>query len=95
MDKETSPGEEIQLDPPRKITNREHLVGIDVIPYQELTGKISTDQAGRFPITTRQGNAYIMALYDFDSNSIHATPIKSRLKGDLVKGYQIMYNELI
>jgi hypothetical protein len=35
-----------------------------------------------------------MVLYDFDSNSIHATPIESRLKGDLVKGYQTMYNDL-
>jgi hypothetical protein len=95
MDEETSPKKEIKLDPPRRITNWEHLVGVDVIPYQELTGKISTDQAGKFPITTQQGNAYIMVLYDFDSNSIHATPIKSRLKGDLVKGYQTMYNELI
>ena len=52
MDKETSPEPEIELEPPRRITNRKHLVGVDVIPYQELTGKISTDQAGKFPITT-------------------------------------------
>ena len=36
-----------------------------------------------------------MILYNFGLNSIHATPIKSRLKGDLVKGHQTMYNELI
>ena len=34
------------LDPPQKIHNREHYVGINVIDFQQLNGMISTDQTG-------------------------------------------------
>ena len=30
----------------------------------ELTGKVATDQTGRFPTTSSRGNKYLMVLYD-------------------------------
>ena len=44
----------------------------------ELTGKVSTDQTGRFPVTSSSGSKYLMVLYDHDSNAILATPLTSR-----------------
>jgi len=41
------------------------------------TGKIFTDQTGRFVIPSSTGNTQIFILYDYDSNSIHAEPIKN------------------
>ena len=32
------------------------------------TGKIFTDQTGRFPIPSSTGNQYVFVLYDYDSN---------------------------
>jgi hypothetical protein len=35
-------------------------------------GQIYTDQTGRFPVVSSEGNKYIMVLYDYDSNAILA-----------------------
>ena len=86
--------DEPELDPPRKIHNREHYVCINAIGFPELNGMISTDQTGRFPITSGQGNTHIMVLYDHDSNFINATAIKSRNTIDLIAGYEKLYKEL-
>ena len=42
------------------------------------TGKIFTDQTGRFPITSSTGNQYVFVLYNYDYNYIHAISIKNR-----------------
>ena len=44
----------------------------------EFTGKVSTDQTGRFPVTFHRGIKYPMVLYDHDSNAILAEPLTSR-----------------
>jgi hypothetical protein len=42
----------------------------------ERSGKIFTDQTGKFPIVSSAGNTQIFVLYDYDSNSIHAQPMQ-------------------
>jgi deoxyribodipyrimidine photolyase len=59
-----------------------------------LKGIIATDLPGRFPTTSAQGNAYVMVLYDFDSNTINAVAINNRKKVSLIKGYNEMYEDL-
>ena len=34
------------------------------------TGKIFSDQTGRFTATSSKGNKYMMIMYDYNSNSI-------------------------
>ena len=68
--------------------NLEHQVGIHVVDFEELKGVIATYQTGRFPITYRLGNSYIMVLYDFDSNAILATGIKYRTKEHLIEVFK-------
>ncbi|MGK3744905.1 MAG: hypothetical protein ACI90V_011766, partial [Bacillariaceae sp.] len=74
MNEELEP--ELDLEPPRHITNRQHYVGVETIAFED--GIIATDLPGRFPTTSGQGNSYVMVMYDFDSNSINAVAIKNR-----------------
>eukprot|EP00804_Cyclotella_cryptica_P026336 CCRYP_007671-RA/>CCRYP_007671-RA protein AED:0.18 eAED:0.21 QI:0/0/0/1/0/0.33/3/0/1086 len=43
-----------------------------------------TDQTGKFPHLSSQGNRYQMILYHVDSNSIWAEPTKNKTKGELI-----------
>ena len=86
--------DEPPLDPPRKIKNWEHYVGVNVVNFKDLNRMISTDQTGKFPITSGRGNTHIMVLYDHDTNFISVTTIKSRLENDLVNGYKKLYKDL-
>ena len=70
-------GDPIILEPPHRITDRKHYVGTTCIKFDDLTGLIATDLPGRFPVTSGQGNAYIIVLYDFGVNVILACPIKT------------------
>ena len=67
---------------------------MQTIKFEELKGMIATDQTGRYPLTSRRGNAYIVVLYDFDSNAILATGIRSRKSTNFVDGYDELYDEL-
>jgi hypothetical protein len=58
-------------------------------------GQIYTDQKRRFPVVSSKGNKYIMILYDYDSNSILAQPIKDRTAPELLKVFQAMEQELV
>jgi hypothetical protein len=58
-------------------------------------GQIYTDQTGRFPVVSSKGNKYIIILYDYDSNSILAQPIKYRTAPELLKDFQVMEQELV
>jgi len=41
---------------------------------QPATGQIYTDPTGRFLVPSVSGNSYILVVYDYDSNFIHAEP---------------------
>eukprot|EP00804_Cyclotella_cryptica_P000450 CCRYP_019933-RA/>CCRYP_019933-RA protein AED:0.03 eAED:0.04 QI:0/0/0/1/0.4/0.16/6/0/1642 len=43
-----------------------------------------TDQTGKFPHLSSQGNRYQMILYHVDSNSIWAEPTKNKAEGELI-----------
>ena len=60
----------------------------------EITGQIFSDQTGRFPVTSSRGNKYIMIVYDYDSNSILAEPLKSRSEHELVRAYTKLHTYL-
>ena len=50
-----------------------------------ISGKLFSDQTGRFPNKSSRGNQYIMVAYDQDSNAILAQPIKTRSEYELLK----------
>jgi hypothetical protein len=60
-----------------------------------IDGVISSDQTGRFPITSNRGNAYVAVFYIYDANYIRFIPIKSRSKEELLRAYHKVYKWLL
>ena len=71
-----------------------HAMYATTICYNEPTGKLYTDLTGRFPVQSSRGNKYILVVYNFDSNSIHVKPLKSRHDHDTIKAYEEIYTML-
>jgi hypothetical protein len=92
MEEEVKP--EPKLEPPRPNRDRKHYVGVASFKFEELRGISASDLPGRFPIASAQGNAYVMVLYDTNSNAIQAVPIQNRKTEELVQGYNEMTEEL-
>ena len=84
------------LDPPRPHLERakSHHVACGIIATNELKGTVCTDLPGRFPFTSDMNNNYIFVMYDFGSNTIQGKAIKSRNASELVRGFELCYNEL-
>jgi hypothetical protein len=53
----------------------------------ERTHKNFMDSSGRFPVQSRAGNEYILAMYNYDGNYIHVETMK-RGKGRLLDVYK-------
>jgi hypothetical protein len=60
----------------------------------EPTGKIYTDQTGEFITPSSTGNNYLLALCDYDSNSILARPMKSRHATTILSAYKVLHTKL-
>jgi hypothetical protein len=60
----------------------------------EETGKIYTDQTGRFPVTSSRGTKYVMVLYDYDSNAVLTEPLKNRTGQELFRAYTTLHQYL-
>jgi hypothetical protein len=60
----------------------------------ESTGKIYTDQTGRFPVTSSRGKKYILVLYDYDTNSILTEALSSRTGPEILRGYRKLFLHL-
>ena len=75
--------------------DRTQRVGVHLVGMEELNGMISTDQTGRFPVKSNKGKSYIMVLYNYDSNGILATTMKSRKAPDLVAAYNELHQQLL
>ena len=67
---------------PSKNPTRTHIVYLQAT---DLAGKIYTDQTGRLPVTSSRSYKYIMVAYDYDSNTIHAEPMKNCSDQELLK----------
>jgi len=50
-----------------------------------------TDQPGRFPATSSNGNQFIMVLVEVDGNYIDAEPMKNRSAGSMIKAYLALW----
>jgi hypothetical protein len=70
---------------PTQITECTNAVFVDL---HSATGKVFSDQTGRFTTTSTSGNAYLMIIYDYDSNFIHAEPLQSCSGPCILAAYQ-------
>ena len=71
-----------------------HAMYAATLCYNEPTGKLYTDLTGQFPVQSSRGHKYILFAYNFDSNSIHVKPLKSRHDNDTIKAYEEIYTML-
>ena len=77
--------------PPMEPPVRTHLVYLIVL---ELTGKVLSDQTGRFPVISNRGMKYIFLLYDYNSSTILAEPIKFRSATYILATYTKLHDIL-
>jgi hypothetical protein len=77
------------LDSPNDQTNHVFAFAIDV------TGQIATNPTGRFPNTSSCGNKYILVLYDDNSNSILAKPMKNGTDAKHLRAYNKLHQYLV
>ena len=68
--------------------SRSHQVFVATV---KLTGKVSIDQTGHFPVTSSRSSKYLMVLYDHDSNPIIPKSIKSQGEAELIQAYPVLY----
>jgi Reverse transcriptase (RNA-dependent DNA polymerase) len=73
-------------------STHEHCCFVDVF---EPTGKIYTDQTGKFVTQSSTGNNYIMLLYDYDSNCILAQPFANRNSTTILAAYKVLHQQLL
>ena len=51
----------------------------------ELSGKVFTDQTGKFPVTSSKDSKYVMVLFAHEKNAILAKPIKNRSQEEIIR----------
>ena len=68
--------------PQTPLNNKTHHVYMSIA---DIEGRLFSDQTGRFPITSNQGNCYFIIFYAVDGNYIKSYPIKSRHRSKLNK----------
>ena len=73
---------------------RTHYVYAATVTASRTSGQVYSDQTGRFPHTGSSGATQLFVLYDYDSNSIHAIPMKSKSGEEIVKAYTLVFNQL-
>ena len=73
--------------PPRSVV---HNVVVKVMPTEELTkeltNRITIDQAGRYPVTSFEGDKYVTVMVDVDTGYINTAGINSQKAPQLVLG---------
>eukprot|EP00957_Ditylum_brightwellii_P117499 8961381-Ditylum_brightwellii.AAC.1 len=77
------------------IKHRTNEISPGIIDLEPGTGKIFTDQTGRFPILSSRGFQYIYVLYDYDSNAILAEPIRNHTEGELIRAFSALHTYLL
>jgi hypothetical protein len=60
------------------------------VQCERISGKTYSDQTGKFIAPSATGMNYILVLYEFDGNSIHAEPIKNRTAGEIKRAYALI-----
>lgn len=84
------PNVDNDMNPPQE-TQATNMVFASTVCVDTVTHKIYTDLTGKFPIIARSGTKYILILYDYNSNSILARPLKSRNESEYITVYKNLY----
>ncbi len=67
----------------------------DIFVKIYYAGEMQSDQTGRFPETSSNGNQYIMVLLEVNGNYIDAKPMKNKSEGSIIKAYLTLWTRLM
>jgi hypothetical protein len=73
------------VTPPPEDNTRTRIIYADC---QCTTGMVYTDPTGKFLVPSVSGNQYILVVYEYDSNYIHAEPMTDRTGPSIIAAYQ-------
>lgn len=62
---------------------------------QPVSGQVYSDLKGKFMLPSSRGNKYVLIVYDYDSNSILAEPMKNRLGPTIRNAYSKIHALLV
>ena len=86
--------QEVDSTPEQEKNNtKTHDVMCATFSAEELS-KSSSNQTGKFPITSSRGHKYIFLFYHYDTNTINGIAIKSRNTTDICDAWQTAYELL-
>jgi len=63
--------------------------------WDTRTGKVFTDQTGRFIIPSSTGSNYLFVFYDYDSNTVHADALPNREKSSILQAFKKRHNMMV
>lgn len=95
MDQEEVSDEDDELYPEQLTEGRTYHCYAAVVAATRNTGQVYSDQTGKFSVPGSSGATLVFVMYDYDTNSIHAVPLKNRSAPEIVKAYSTVYNTLI
>jgi hypothetical protein len=76
------------LQEPANICTHHIFMAVHVVT---VTGHVSSDNTGHFPVTSNWGNAYVALFYIYNANAIWSVPIKNRSKEELLRAVTEVY----
>ena len=79
--------------PPNTPNEKTHDVLAVITPFKE-TNRAYSDQTGKFPYKSSQGNEYLLIVYDYDSNAILAEPLKNKATATIRDGWKKVHDKL-
>jgi hypothetical protein len=68
-----------------------HSNGNTYVQIVEMTNTNHSDLTGRFPVTSRSGNKYILVMFNEDSEYIHVEAMPGRSQTDYINAYSRGY----
>jgi hypothetical protein len=76
------------IDPP---SQKSHYI---YVHCQESTGQLYTDPTGRFQEPSTSGNTTVLIAYEYDTDYVHAEPIRSKSGPQILAEYKRVHKML-
>ena len=85
------------LDAADRPGERTHACYVTSVTDQSFTptGRVYSDQTGRFAVPSANGNKYIMVVYDYDSNYVFLEAFRTRTAACLLAAYKNIHARLV
>ena len=80
--------------PQQKPKSNVRRIGTIAFDETQMKNMIGVDFMGRYPTVSRDGNKYILIMYDYDTNYIKDVPVNSRKAEAYLEAFETMFDEL-